>query len=181
MKRLAADSSLSTQLLVGPFLQAIVALDAWGVIAVVLESLGCYLVFVLVFTSSIYLGELLRLDWRRAVQASLHCKYFAKRRAYVLATIDKRIDNPSQRITQDIDEMTRLAGQLLFGSFTASAGAGSPQTVWYVLFQLFMSSVLLVVGVDPVSIAICVGVFVAAALLMTLAIKPVASATFDAN
>lgn len=108
-----------SQLLIGPFVQAIVDQRSSGIITVVLQAIACYAVFSLVFTVGLYFGELLRLDWRRVLQANLHGLYFKGRRAYALATIDKRIDNASQRITQDIDEMTNLAGQLLFGTFSS--------------------------------------------------------------
>ncbi|XP_064403467.1 lysosomal cobalamin transporter ABCD4-like isoform X3 [Halichondria panicea] len=51
--------------------------------------------------------------WRATITRYLHARYFSGITYYILNTTDQRIDNPDQRITQDVDRFCNQISQLL--------------------------------------------------------------------
>ena len=51
----------------------------------------------------------------------LSTRYFAGSQMYFLNSLDRRVDNTDQRLTQDVDNFTVTGGQLLFGNYVTQA------------------------------------------------------------
>lgn len=70
-----------------------------------------------------YVSSLLYLKWRKSICLRLHSLYFNGIAYYQLNVIDRKIDNPDQRITQDVDKMcdqlTQVLPNLIVAPFTA--------------------------------------------------------------
>ncbi|KAK3551465.1 hypothetical protein QTP70_017411 [Hemibagrus guttatus] len=78
-----------------------------------------------------YISNLLYIGWRRCLTQKLHGDYFSGRVYYTLNVLQKNIDNPDQRMTQDAE---RLCKQL---SSMASRLVISPFTISYYSYQCF--------------------------------------------
>ncbi|XP_078452302.1 lysosomal cobalamin transporter ABCD4 [Lampetra fluviatilis] len=81
-----------------------------------------------------YVSSLLYLTWRRSVTEHLHDLYFRGRAYYRLNTLQDALDNPDQRISQDVE---RFCKQL---SLMASKLLMSPFTLCYYTYQCFIST-----------------------------------------
>ncbi|XP_049336790.1 ATP-binding cassette sub-family D member 4 isoform X1 [Astyanax mexicanus] len=81
-----------------------------------------------------YICSLLYVSWRKSLTEELHRDYFWGRVYYTLSVLRKDIDNPDQRISQDVE---RLCKQL---STMASRFVISPFTVSYYTYQCFNST-----------------------------------------
>ncbi|KAF0312783.1 ATP-binding cassette sub-family D member 4 [Amphibalanus amphitrite] len=94
-------------------------LDAFGVLTS--ECLGLVLVISFVKGTRIFLSTVLYVNWRQLIDRALHRRYFAGINYYLLNVLDQRIDNPDQRITQDVDKMCKtlstMIAQLLVAPF----------------------------------------------------------------
>ncbi|TRY90219.1 hypothetical protein DNTS_005825 [Danionella cerebrum] len=78
-----------------------------------------------------YISSLLYISWRKSLTEELHNTYFKGRVYYTLNILWKGIDNPDQRISQDVE---RLCKQM---STMASRILISPFTVTYYSYQCF--------------------------------------------
>ncbi|KAI4893349.1 hypothetical protein NFI96_024138 [Prochilodus magdalenae] len=78
-----------------------------------------------------YISSLLYVSWRKSLTEDLHRDYFWGRVYYTLNVLRKDIDNPDQRISQDVE---RLCKQL---STMASRLVISPFTISYYTYQCF--------------------------------------------
>ncbi|XP_046704358.1 ATP-binding cassette sub-family D member 4 isoform X2 [Silurus meridionalis] len=78
-----------------------------------------------------YISNLLYIGWRKCLTQNLHQDYFSGRVYYTLNVLRKDIDNPDQRMTQDVE---RLCKQL---SSMASRLVISPFTISYYSYQCF--------------------------------------------
>uniref|UniRef100_A0A8C4T0N1 ATP-binding cassette, sub-family D (ALD), member 4 n=1 Tax=Erpetoichthys calabaricus TaxID=27687 RepID=A0A8C4T0N1_ERPCA len=81
-----------------------------------------------------YISNLMYVSWRKSLTQCLHRHYFQDRVYYILNVLHKDIDNPDQRISQDVE---RFCKQL---STMASRLIISPFTLAYYTFQCFYSS-----------------------------------------
>ncbi|KAK2870346.1 hypothetical protein QQF64_021687 [Cirrhinus molitorella] len=81
-----------------------------------------------------YISSLLYVSWRKSLTEELHNTYFKGRVYYTLNVLCKNIDNPDQRISQDVErlckQMSTMASRLLI----------SPFTVTYYTYQCFNSA-----------------------------------------
>ncbi|KAI2648820.1 Lysosomal cobalamin transporter ABCD4 [Labeo rohita] len=81
-----------------------------------------------------YISSLLYVSWRKSLTEELHNTYFKGRVYYTLNVLCKDIDNPDQRISQDVErlckQMSTMASRLLI----------SPFTVTYYTYQCFNSA-----------------------------------------
>lgn len=81
-----------------------------------------------------YISSLLYVSWRKSLTEELHSTYFKGRVYYTLNVLCKDIDNPDQRISQDVErlckQMSTMASRLLI----------SPFTVTYYTYQCFNSA-----------------------------------------
>ncbi|XP_043082266.1 LOW QUALITY PROTEIN: ATP-binding cassette sub-family D member 4 [Puntigrus tetrazona] len=81
-----------------------------------------------------YISSLLYVSWRKSLTEELHSTYFKGRVYYTLNILCKDIDNPDQRISQDVErlckQMSTMASRLLI----------SPFTVTYYTYQCFNSA-----------------------------------------
>ncbi|XP_039597628.1 ATP-binding cassette sub-family D member 4 isoform X2 [Polypterus senegalus] len=78
-----------------------------------------------------YISNLMYVSWRKSLTECLHRHYFQDRVYYTLNVLHKDIDNPDQRISQDVE---RFCKQL---STMASRLIISPFTLAYYTFQCF--------------------------------------------
>ncbi|CAL1526890.1 unnamed protein product [Lymnaea stagnalis] len=70
-----------------------------------LYSVGLILAEAFILSTKSYVGSLLYITWRGSVCSALHKEYFKDILYYKLNVVEKTIDNPDQRITQDVDRM----------------------------------------------------------------------------
>lgn len=84
-----------------------------------------------------YICSLLYVRWRKTLTEDLHHLYFKGRVYYTLNILCKDIDNPDQRISQDVErlckQMSTMASRLLI----------TPFTVTYYTYQCFNRSEML--------------------------------------
>ncbi|KAF4087493.1 hypothetical protein AMELA_G00071330 [Ameiurus melas] len=78
-----------------------------------------------------YISNLLYISWRKCLTRSLHRDYFSGQVYYTLSVLQKDVDNPDQRMTQDAE---RLCNRL---SSMASRLVISPFTIFYYSYQCF--------------------------------------------
>lgn len=147
-----------------------------------------------------YIGEIVRLHWRAnlvkvrrwrvpkhrhvvkhppvwwcARPQVFHEQYYHGRLSYWLNQVDAQIDNADQRITEDIDQFTMFAGQLLFSKFRV------PASIFFVMGQTVFSIAFVASKVSALSVLAAIGYFLVAVLITTCLLIPVARATFRAN
>ncbi|XP_051538864.1 lysosomal cobalamin transporter ABCD4-like isoform X2 [Myxocyprinus asiaticus] len=71
-----------------------------------------------------YICSLLYVGWRKSLTKELHNTYFQERVYYTLNVLRKDIDNPDQRISQDVErlckQMSTMVSRLLISPFTVS-------------------------------------------------------------
>ncbi|CAM4723710.1 unnamed protein product [Leuciscus chuanchicus] len=81
-----------------------------------------------------YISSLLYVSWRKSLTEEIHNTYFKGRVYYTLNILCKDVDNPDQRISQDVErlckQMSTMASRLLI----------SPFTVIYYSYQCFNSA-----------------------------------------
>uniref|UniRef100_A0A8C1AHV9 ATP-binding cassette, sub-family D (ALD), member 4 n=1 Tax=Cyprinus carpio carpio TaxID=630221 RepID=A0A8C1AHV9_CYPCA len=113
-----------------------------------------------------YISSLLYVSWRKSLTEELHSTYFKGRVYYTLNVLCKDIDNPDQRISQDVE---RLCKQI---STMASRLLISPFTVTYYTYQCFNRSERCCVFV----LLFCIfGYFVAGTIINKILIGPIVS------
>uniref|UniRef100_A0A671KIB2 ATP-binding cassette sub-family D member 4-like n=1 Tax=Sinocyclocheilus anshuiensis TaxID=1608454 RepID=A0A671KIB2_9TELE len=104
-----------------------------------LKNLVLFAVMLILINSTLksldqYISSLLYVSWRKSLTEELHSTYFKGRVYYTLNVLCKDIDNPDQRISQDVErlckQMSTMASRLLI----------SPFTVTYYTYQCFNRS-----------------------------------------
>uniref|UniRef100_A0A672LBG0 ABC transporter domain-containing protein n=1 Tax=Sinocyclocheilus grahami TaxID=75366 RepID=A0A672LBG0_SINGR len=104
-----------------------------------LKNLVLFAVMLILINSTLksldqYISSLLYVSWRKSLTEELHSTYFKGRVYYTLNVLCKDIDNPDQRISQDVErlckQMSTMASRLLI----------SPFTVTYYTYQCFNSA-----------------------------------------
>uniref|UniRef100_A0A8C4Q2G4 ATP-binding cassette, sub-family D (ALD), member 4 n=1 Tax=Eptatretus burgeri TaxID=7764 RepID=A0A8C4Q2G4_EPTBU len=81
-----------------------------------------------------YLSKLLDISWRKCLTESLHTSYFRGKAYYQLSSMQEVIDNPDQRISQDVKKFCSQLSQM------ASKVVVSPFTLTYYTYQCFIST-----------------------------------------
>uniref|UniRef100_A0A8C6KN11 ATP binding cassette subfamily D member 4 n=1 Tax=Nothobranchius furzeri TaxID=105023 RepID=A0A8C6KN11_NOTFU len=113
-----------------------------------------------------YICNQMYVSWRRTLTESLHLSYFQGRVYYILNVLREDIDNPDQRISQDVE---RLCKQM---STMASRLIISPFTISYYTYQCFHSTG----WIGPVSIF---GYFVVGTIANKILMGPIVSTLFE--
>lgn len=91
-----------------------------------------------------YVASMLYISWRQALCKRLHRIYFTGCLFYHINVVDTTIDNPDQRITQDVDRLTNTFSQVFVPLII------SPFTIGYYLYQ----STVATGSIGPVSVVI---------------------------
>ncbi|KAM5272871.1 lysosomal cobalamin transporter ABCD4 isoform 2-T2 [Ctenodactylus gundi] len=78
-----------------------------------------------------FISSLLYVNWRKDLTEHLHCLYFRARVYYTLNVLRDDIDNPDQRISQDVERFCRQLSSM------ASKLIISPFTLVYYTYQCF--------------------------------------------
>ncbi|KAM5272870.1 lysosomal cobalamin transporter ABCD4 isoform 1-T1 [Ctenodactylus gundi] len=81
-----------------------------------------------------FISSLLYVNWRKDLTEHLHCLYFRARVYYTLNVLRDDIDNPDQRISQDVERFCRQLSSM------ASKLIISPFTLVYYTYQCFQST-----------------------------------------
>lgn len=121
---LCAGGLSGAALLVGPVITAIEKRDG-GLIAFYVAVAASIIVSIAIGLSwTQYQGSLLALEWRASLVSYLQNLYFRSRVGYNINSMDrgKLTDNADQRLTQDLDEFTTVAGGLIWGSVDGQFG-----------------------------------------------------------
>ncbi|KAK7123437.1 hypothetical protein R3I93_021761 [Phoxinus phoxinus] len=109
-----------------------------------------------------YISSLLYVSWRKSLTEEIHDTYFKGRVYYTLNILCKDIDNPDQRISQDVErlckQMSTMASRLLI----------SPFTVTYYSYQCFNSA-------GWIGFVSIFGYFVAGTIVNKILIGPIVS------
>uniref|UniRef100_A0A5F8H551 ATP binding cassette subfamily D member 4 n=1 Tax=Monodelphis domestica TaxID=13616 RepID=A0A5F8H551_MONDO len=103
------------------------------------KSLTSLALFLIVLNSTLksfdqFICNLLYVNWRKDLTEYLHCLYFRGRIYYTLNVIRDDIDNPDQRISQDVERFCRQLSTM------ASKLIISPFTITYYTYQCFQST-----------------------------------------
>ncbi|KAK7504347.1 hypothetical protein BaRGS_00004651, partial [Batillaria attramentaria] len=96
-----------------------------------------------------YVASMLHVTWRGAICRKLHSKYFSNILYYHINVVDKTIDNPDQRITQDVDRLTDTFSTVFVPLVI------SPFTIGYYMYQASSSTGY----IGPVSVLIFFNIF----------------------
>lgn len=126
---------MGLNLAIGPFFLAIARFDGnavWSILLLQVAPLYSSLAGLQVAAQ--YLSERVKLDWRREITRELHRLYWQGKVAFLLESVDKRIDNADQRLTRDVEDFVEASGSLLLGGFVMGSGLAYP-----VLLALFSS------------------------------------------
>ncbi|KAK0058447.1 lysosomal cobalamin transporter ABCD4 [Biomphalaria pfeifferi] len=78
-----------------------------------LYSIGLILAEAFILSTKLYVASVLYITWRQSICRALHDLYFKNILYYKLNVIEKSIDNPDQRITQDVDQLCNKFSQIL--------------------------------------------------------------------
>ncbi|XP_059147707.1 lysosomal cobalamin transporter ABCD4-like isoform X2 [Physella acuta] len=87
--------------------------DRSSFVSHVLYSVGLILAEAFVLSTKLYVASVLYITWRSNISTALHDLYFSDILYYKLNVVDKSIDNPDQRITQDVDQMCNTFSKVL--------------------------------------------------------------------
>ncbi|XP_072480115.1 lysosomal cobalamin transporter ABCD4 isoform X3 [Notamacropus eugenii] len=131
------------------------------------KTLTCLALVLIVVNSTLksfdqFICNLLYVSWRKDLTEHLHCLYFRGRIYYTLNVIRDDIDNPDQRISQDVERFCRQLSTM------ASKLIISPFTITYYTYQCFRSTSWL----GPVSIF---GYFVLGTIVNKVLMGPIVS------
>ncbi|XP_068948305.1 lysosomal cobalamin transporter ABCD4 isoform X6 [Petaurus breviceps papuanus] len=100
------------------------------------KTLTCLALVLILVNSTLksfdqFICNLLYVSWRKDLTEHLHCLYFQGRIYYTLNVIRDDIDNPDQRISQDVERFCRQLSTM------ASKLIISPFTITYYTYQCF--------------------------------------------
>ncbi|CAN8001085.1 unnamed protein product [Ixodes hexagonus] len=140
--------------------------DWWGFVSHTAFCLGLIVAVALVKSSKNYVACTVTVQWRQLVTKRLQELYFSGRVQYKVNVVEAAIDNPDQRITQDVD---RLCQKL---SGIVPTVLVSPFTIGYYSYQSFN-----VAGIGgPLSIFLY---FVLSTVVNKLLISPVVPRVYE--
>lgn len=154
-----------TGTITGQFYEVIVQKDASAFKQVLWKS-AIILIFSALLESAIKLNlDMISYRWRRSLVTHIHSRYFSHSMFYQILHLDHTIDNPDQRIVQDVDLLTKSLGQVLRVVFEA------PLTI---AFYTYMT----VTTITWYSPLLVLGYWIFAAVLNKLLMNPSAVAVF---
>ena len=96
-----------------------------------------------------FMREKLSLYWREALTKSVLDKYYSDRTFYVMETL-KEIDNPDQRITEDIKHFTRTSLDFLITLLTALIDLASFSAILYQIFPGLFLAIIAYAGIGSI-------------------------------
>ncbi len=139
----------------GNLISALSTYDADRFWATVVIFLAIMLSYVPLFAGFNYLSSLLGLSWRRWLTHYFLHKYFRHRAYYDIGSFHINIDNPDQRIAEDIRGFTQYSMAifiiLLFASFQVVAFSKvlwtiSPTLVGFLVFYAVVGTIITILG-----------------------------------
>ncbi|CAL4131117.1 unnamed protein product, partial [Meganyctiphanes norvegica] len=100
-----------------------------------LQSTGLIISMAIVLSGKQFIERMLYIVWRQVLCQSLHKRYFSGINYYTLNIRDKKMDNPDQRMTEDINKLCDLLGTITtkviiapfiisYYTYTTSVGTG---------------------------------------------------------
>ncbi|XP_052273117.1 lysosomal cobalamin transporter ABCD4-like isoform X2 [Dreissena polymorpha] len=116
-------------------------------------------------STTLYISTYLYLQWRDNITRHLHQKYFKEVLYYAINVVDKSVDNPDQRITQDVDKLCSTLSQIMAPLII------SPFTIAYYIYKSHQSSGYL----GPVSVLVF---FIIGTVFNKLLMSPVVRLVF---
>ncbi|KAH9487527.1 ATP-binding cassette sub- D member 4 [Bulinus truncatus] len=78
-----------------------------------LYAIGLIVAQAFILSTKLYVASVLYITWRENICTALHNLYFKNILYYKLNVVEKSIDNPDQRITQDVDQLCNKFSQVL--------------------------------------------------------------------
>ncbi|XP_013387973.1 ATP-binding cassette sub-family D member 4 [Lingula anatina] len=139
--------------------------DIYNFRVLIISALGLIVANAFVISTSTYVASVLYVTWRGLITRHIHSKYFKDILYYKINVLQNRVDNPDQRITQDVDRMCDQFSQVVAPAII------SPFTIGYYLYQAYTSSGYL----GPVCV---VGFFIVATVINILLMSPVVKFVF---
>ncbi len=113
----------------GTLISALSALDEarfWQTIAIFTATL---VIYAPLYAGYVYLRDRLGLEWRRWLTSYFIDRYFQNRSFYNLSHSDTNIDNPDQRITEDVKSFTHESLKLLLAVVDSLLAIGAFSSV----------------------------------------------------
>ncbi|XP_041352935.1 lysosomal cobalamin transporter ABCD4-like [Gigantopelta aegis] len=110
----------------------------------IIEAVVLILAEGFIASTILYVSSVLYLTWRENICTVLHCEYFKGIRYYTINIINKTVDNPDQRVTQDVDKLC------LSFSYVFAPVIISPFTIAYYLYKAAISTGY----IGPVSVVV---------------------------
>lgn len=116
-------------------------------------------------STTLFIASILYLVWRSSITTRLHSKYFKDVLYYTINVVNKSVDNPDQRITQDVEKLCNTLSQIIAPIII------SPFTIGYYIYKSQQRSGY----VGPVAVLIF---FVIATIINKLLMSPVVRFVF---
>ncbi|KAG2392541.1 hypothetical protein C9374_011266 [Naegleria lovaniensis] len=139
--------------------------DSGPFVKVMLISLLWICGITLVKTFRQFVLDCVRLFWRRNLTFHLQRRYFEYRNYYNMIVLDKRVDNPDQRITKDAENFIDMTCKFVESLFTG------PITVFYYTVTVYLN----LGWQGPLC---CYAFFIIGSILNKLIISPIANLWF---
>lgn len=150
----------NTGLIPSQFYEVLSSRDRQGFRSLITVAL-CFIIGTALGKSFVqYIANVSYVKWRGLLTYNLHRGYFKDDSFYNLNLLDKTIDNPDQRITQDIDRFCKQFSQIIASLII------SPFTIAYYSYQCYSSAGY----VGPLSIF---GYFLVGTLINKLIMSPI--------
>jgi putative ATP-binding cassette transporter len=102
------------------FYDALQAFSMHYVLLALLEFVIILILAILIYTYVNYLGSLLTNRWRKWMTHQYVDKWLDKHTAYAMQILNKNMDNPDQRISEDLNELPTLSLNLFSGLFNSA-------------------------------------------------------------
>lgn len=77
-----------------------------------LKAFGLILAISTVISAKKYIDSILYITWRQLLCRALHRLYFSGISYYTLNVLDKTVDNPDQRMTQDVEKLSKTLSSI---------------------------------------------------------------------
>lgn len=139
--------------------------DSGPFVKVMLISLLWICGMTIVKTFRQFVLDCVRLFWRRNLTFHLQRRYFEFRNYYNMIVLDKRVDNPDQRITKDAENFVDMTCKFVESLFTG------PITVFYYTVTVFLN----IGWQGPLC---CYAFFIIGSIINKLIISPIANLWF---
>ena len=149
----------------GNFYQAIAEQDVDGFVKVLKQSVLVITLSAVLYTALNTLGSFLAWCWRRTLVRHALNRYYNNLVYYKVSMIDTRVDNPDQRIAQDIDQFCTTLSVILQNCATAP-------------LVLIQYTVLVVNNISWYAPLIVFGYFFVGAVINKLITSPTSRAVF---